>query len=106
MQGGMEGTRPYTAVLTKAEMKKFDRSVLGFLVNIPASRNRQPGQCIDYDAFAESWNADVKLEEEQAKLKKELVRLESTLRKKRNFRMVCLRLRAVAVLLKQGQMRE
>lgn len=66
MQGGKEGTRPYTAVLTKAEMKKFDRSVLGFLVNIPASRNRQPGQCIDYDAFAESWNADVKLEEEQA----------------------------------------
>ena len=67
MQGGKEGTRPYTAVLTKAEMKNFDRSVLGFFVNIPASRNRQPGQYVDYDAFVESWNADVKLEEEQAK---------------------------------------
>ena len=34
---------------------------------MPASGNRTPGQFIDYDAFASSWNADVELEEQQAR---------------------------------------
>lgn len=67
MQGAKEGLRPCTGVLTAAEKAKFSRSVLSFLITIPASGNRPPGQCIDYDAFAESWNADVALEEKQAR---------------------------------------
>ncbi|CAN0207172.1 unnamed protein product, partial [Ectocarpus sp. 4 AP-2014] len=63
MQGGKVGSRPFTPVVTDAEKAKFDRSALSFLTTIPEMGNRPAGQSIDYDAFADSWNADVDLEE-------------------------------------------
>jgi hypothetical protein len=67
MQGGNAGSRPFTSVFNDAEMAKFDRNALSFLTTMPASGNRTPRQYIDYDAFSSSWNADVELEEQQAR---------------------------------------
>lgn len=64
MQGGKSGNRPYTAVLTKAERDKFDRTALSFLTTrSDPSANRPLIQAIDFDAFAKSWNEDVTEEE-------------------------------------------
>lgn len=67
MQGGKQGDRPYTAVLTEAERAKFDRSVLAYLFTTPSSGNRPLGQYTDSGMFASNSNDDVKLDEEQAR---------------------------------------
>lgn len=62
MQGGKPGTRPFTPVTTKAEMDKFDRSVLSYLRTTQVG-GRPPTQSIDFDAFERGWNSDVDEEE-------------------------------------------
>ncbi|CAN0509650.1 unnamed protein product, partial [Scytosiphon promiscuus] len=58
------GERPRTAVKTKAEIDKFDREALRFLISeerrkeLHRNGHRAVG-AIDCERFAESWNADV-----------------------------------------------
>lgn len=55
MQGGCYGDRPTTPVQTAAQAAKFKRDVLGFVSDNAGGTTR-----IDWDAFAGSWNSDVK----------------------------------------------
>ena len=59
------GTRPVTAVLTRAEKDKFNREALRFLFN-PARRQQlgtQIPQAVDFDQFSVRWNEDVAVSE-------------------------------------------
>ncbi|CAN0420727.1 unnamed protein product, partial [Laminaria digitata] len=58
IQGGKPGSRPCTPVTTKAEMDKFDRSVLSYL-RLRQTGGRPPTQSIDFDAMEQGWNGDV-----------------------------------------------
>ena len=65
MQGGEVGTRPVTAVLTRAERDKFSREALRFLFT-PARRQQlgtQIPQAVDLDQFCVRWNEDVAVSE-------------------------------------------
>ncbi|CAN0348236.1 unnamed protein product [Ectocarpus sp. 6 AP-2014] len=55
MQGGRYGDRPTTPVQTAAEVVKFKRDILGFVSDNAGGTTR-----IDWDAFTDSWNGDVK----------------------------------------------
>ena len=59
------GTRPVTAVLTRAERDKFNREALRFLFT-PARRQQlgtQIPQAVDFDQFCVRWNEDVTVSE-------------------------------------------
>ena len=65
MQGGEVGTRPVTAVLTRAERDKFNREPLKFPFT-PARRQQlgtQIPQIVDFDQFCVRWNEDVAVSE-------------------------------------------